>query len=352
MRVQKSLLVIFGAGASYDSSSDIRPPPKGKLTKTIEDFRLPLANQLFERRDHFDDAVREYHVTPVITRLRYLKQSSLEEQLRALQKEGEVDPIRLRQLAGIRFYLRKIISMCEEEWIAGTRGNTNYVALVEQLRHSKQLGMVESVLLATFNYDTLLERAFAPIIGKTFSKFQDYMSTESFQIFKLHGSTNWMRRVYVHADRFPTPEDALEKLIRGAEDIEVMLGDDAYRMPFDWTSYAAGEELAYPAIAIPVEEGKTFECLDTHRQHLEGRLPAVTHVLCIGWRGMEKHFLDLAIQRIPAQVQVLIVSGSQAGAEEICKRLADTGFRGTFHAFDGGFSQLVQSDRVETFLRQ
>jgi hypothetical protein len=50
------LLVIFGAGASFDSFADQAPPASGRS----EDYRLPLANELFSNRKIFRDALLEF----------------------------------------------------------------------------------------------------------------------------------------------------------------------------------------------------------------------------------------------------------------------------------------------------
>jgi hypothetical protein len=52
------LMVIFGAGASYDSFPSAPAPLPVPFPDYIE--RPPLASQLFERRDRFRDFARQY----------------------------------------------------------------------------------------------------------------------------------------------------------------------------------------------------------------------------------------------------------------------------------------------------
>src|SRR5207249_3497595 len=116
------LMVIFGAGASYDSLVDI---PVGYPDK---DLRPPLADQLFVRRGPFEPAVEEYwECRPIIPQLRQLAQdTNLERVLEALRAEGEYDDQRHVQLHAVRYYLRNVVGVCSQFWPAETKGVTNY----------------------------------------------------------------------------------------------------------------------------------------------------------------------------------------------------------------------------------
>jgi hypothetical protein len=63
------------------------------------------------------------------------------------------------------------------------------------------------------------------------------------------------------------------------------------------TSVARGTPL-FPAIAIPVEKGKAFERPEALIKQFTARLPQVTTLLVIGWRGAEAHFLIRSWHRI------------------------------------------------------
>lgn len=49
------LLIVAGAGASYDSILALKP----QVSAAVEQIRLPLANQLFDARPAFEAAMRE-----------------------------------------------------------------------------------------------------------------------------------------------------------------------------------------------------------------------------------------------------------------------------------------------------
>jgi hypothetical protein len=137
-----------------------------------------------------------------------------------------------------------------------------------------------------------------------------------------------------------------------------MEGDIGYRMVVpDVNLFTVHDQLAIPAIAIPVERGKTFECRSDLLSHLQTLLPAVSHVLVIGWRGMEQHFLEFLRGSMKQVVRILVVSGKRQGGEEIASRLLGTShapgpLRGVHQIFAGGFSEFVKSREVYNFLRR
>lgn len=64
------LLVILGAGASYDSAPS-QPPNDGNYSNLAD--RPPLANELFGNRKYFGEVMNKYHrCIPIITRLRQI----------------------------------------------------------------------------------------------------------------------------------------------------------------------------------------------------------------------------------------------------------------------------------------
>ena len=164
------LLLIFGAGASYDSVPS--SPPGGDYGHSGDprnQFRLPLANDLFDNRRLFAEVMwRLPQCQPVIPYLQRLTGSesdlSIEQRLAALQQEADGYPERLVQLAAIRFYLRCIIRQTEDQWVNNvimvSGGVTNHRTFLDQVEHWRH-ACNESVCVVTFNYDTLLERALA-----------------------------------------------------------------------------------------------------------------------------------------------------------------------------------------------
>jgi hypothetical protein len=118
------------------------------------------------------------------------------------------------------------------------------------------------------------------------------------------------------------------------------------------SDYHIGDHLmALPAIAIPLEQVKPFECPELHLDRLKTLLPRVTHIVSIGWRGMEKHFLEMFKGCCNKEsIAWLIVSGSKKGASEIAENLRAYGLSMRFKAFEGGFTAFVRSNTIQKFL--
>jgi len=152
-------MVIFGAGASYDSSSEFHPAPEAKEPGSRL-WAPPLTCDLFrDRHSQFGDIVKRYPRLSGI--LPFLRQPqggrSIEEQLELYQNESSADSERIRQLLSVRYYVHDLFHLISENWLKETSGVTNYATLIDQIRHRNTTG--EPVCLVTFNYDLLLDRA-------------------------------------------------------------------------------------------------------------------------------------------------------------------------------------------------
>ena len=306
------LLVVFGAGASYDSASDF---PASEMAAIQE--RPPLANDLFQHRRKFTEALRDFgELIPLAARLRPRDDDSysLEDELGRLQAEAEDDPHRKTQLMAIRFYLQRIIRESADDWWKTIGGINNYAALLEMFRHAIETGQLDKpVGLVTFNYDTLLDRAITAQTGNDFPTFDEYVSPHnSFKLFKLHGSTDWWRAVSYNEPRGRPTVGAARFLINNASALKFM--EDRFEIQREIRRDRVtgfDEYHAIPALAIPVARGKGFECPDKHLDVLKGLLPSTTHLLTIGWRGMEEPFLEM-LSKATQIKHSLVVSGSGA----------------------------------------
>ena len=59
------LLVVLGAGASYDSAAS-KPPPRFSSTEPLSN-RPPLASHLFGNRPYFGEVMEKYsHCLPIV----------------------------------------------------------------------------------------------------------------------------------------------------------------------------------------------------------------------------------------------------------------------------------------------
>lgn len=119
-------MVIFGAGASYDSFQ--KAPPQ-----QYPQYRPPLANELFGQR-FCDEYLRFPQSHPVILRLQQ-STVSVENTLEELQQDAtDHYPAGLSQLAAVRYYLGYMLGRCQTNWTQQVpKGATNYKYLLDKI---------------------------------------------------------------------------------------------------------------------------------------------------------------------------------------------------------------------------
>src|SRR5690242_19873820 len=241
------LMLVFGAGASYDSAPSLRPE------KISTPSRPPLAVHLFDNRDYFSKyAARYRRMLSIVPELRNTHGVPIEAVLERLRDESKTFPDGQRQLAAVRYYLREIISDSTSQWLRAASGVTNYRSLLNQIER-QQLGRNEQILLVTFNYDTLLEDALNDK-GFRHNKAEDYLTSHPrYKLFKLHGSIDWSRKVLSPVANDETPHHLIDRFP------DLKLGDTFIVNPerADHKTIEAGlyQEFhaLFPAIAIPVQ---------------------------------------------------------------------------------------------------
>lgn len=346
------LMVVFGAGASYDSYPSI-PPSRQGVTSRInhyDDVRLPLAAHLFSNRGTFAQIARQFpECQPIIPFLRHVPaHTTVEGRLEELQKEAATNPRRHSQLAAIRHYLQFIIRQCEDEWEKVHNGITNFHTLLDEIEAWRNNNDT-TVCLVTFNYDTIVESALSAV-GVNITSMIDYVSHD-YKLIKLHGSINWGRVIWNAPEIRPDDNDwsIVKKLVDASHYIRLQ---DEYRFLRARPIARHETTLLIPAIAIPVVQKQGYECPPEHLKKLDMCLPQITKLLVIGWRGNEKHFLDKLAQMVRQPIRVLIVSGSAEDATETANNLSKAnlvvinGYQKEKH----GFSRFVLDRKVQDFL--
>lgn len=381
-------MVIFGAGASYDSSPDFPPPPPQAARQNFglpakpderelarEPWRPPITNELFhDANNKFGDIVQRYpKLHGILNFLRRPRNGSVEQQLELYLDEASADEERKRQLLSVRYYLHDLFRMLSDEWLKHTNGVTNYAILIDQIRHLNTVG--EPVCLVSFNYDLLLDRAVFPS-ENTQPLERHFEGHAMFKVFKPHGSVDWARFTagpkgtkYVEASHRPgffepppsqgprlAPQNLIEQAPNLSDEYVRANATDAHQIyNYNWP--------IVPAIAIPVQT-KTenfFEWPDSHRKYLEELLPDVKKILIIGWRGKEAHFLNLLQENLPkgglTQLTHLQVVGSNsAGANAISQQfIADIRRyvkKEDLGPTQGGFTSFVQQGSVEFLFKE
>ncbi len=110
------LMVIFGAGASYDS---LAVPPEGNSRLRL--YRPPLANELFGWR-FGNDIDRFPQCKPIIPYLQ-VPGVNVESELERLQNEASECPEGHKQLATIRYYLQTYASQMPDRLGTSDQGS-------------------------------------------------------------------------------------------------------------------------------------------------------------------------------------------------------------------------------------
>jgi hypothetical protein len=359
------LMVVFGAGASYDSSVDQETSavdgyviPGGDVFK----FRPPLADQLFELRNIFGTVAQMIPKCQLILNQlrRRLPDVSVEQELEKLREESLNYPEGQRQLLSIQFYLQWIIGQCQSEWNQKIHTHTTYKPLLGQI--NRQL-RAEPACLVTFNYDTLLEEAFISL-GKRFESLNDYISRNDYKIIKPHGSVNWARELTT-----PREADKLDHLQMANDLIEqadTLQASDRYHLiPNDdrvhngqWiVSHMQipgkrGYQAVLPAIAIPVEKKNRFVCPEEHIKAVEECISKTDKLLIIGWKGAEEDFVKLLAQGLRKGIPKMLVSRSGESAVKIRDRLivSGVGTTGEWICAGKGFAEEIRSGEIERFM--
>lgn len=342
-----TLMVIFGAGASFDSSPFNLPPNDSVLN------RPPLADNLFADRVEFRGVLDRYtELHELVPQLLPKTGRSLEEVLQRLKNEGAGRLRRQQELAAVRYYLHDIFASVSAGWWTNTRQISNYTALLGQIRFHRKDGD-DPTLLVTFNYDSLLERALEAHDGSKFDVVADYVKGSEYQVYKLHGSHDWGRFISGNPPGVATsgnrdPWNFPHHMIREVANLSFT---DQIGVMTQANSNAFRGPPLFPAIAIPViaKSEDSFECPRDHVEKLRAAIPRVTKILMIGWRAREEHFTSM-LKNIPEPVSVFCVAGTFDEVNAALKQLKDAGVRMASEAGYEGFTHTMGDNRLADFL--
>jgi hypothetical protein len=336
------LMVIFGAGASHDAAD-----------RRLRSPRVPVVKGLFDYdgNNKFASIAQRFpSCLPLVMEMREAIEKdntiSLEDELDRLVAISQSDEFVRRQMMALRFYLTEVIASSAEDIFTECEGFTAYVRLLRDIGRWQSREEKE-VALVTFNYDTMLDRALRAHVGlKKAFKLEDYVHTQPWRLFKLHGSTDWSREIELGgAAAYPSPDRAIElaNQFDPRDGRIVPAAYDKLDSPF--------KGVVVPAIAMPTVGKPGFECPDDHRQVLEEVvLPAVDRVLIIGWRGVETHVHKVLRDGVSSRAKIAIVDRDKKAAFEVSKNIK-SGLTGYAHLFeDAGFHDFTAKRSVIDWL--
>jgi hypothetical protein len=344
-------MVIFGAGASFDAD----PEPVG-AARRVPRIRLPLAKDLFDV-GFGEFAVMYSAVGPLLRRLR-AGAPYVEQELEKIRREADADrPDLARQLAAVRYYIRALILSQEKKYLADSPDEvTNYTDFLQDIEDWRARAN-ERVLLVTFNYDTLLDRACYSVLGWKLDAIDSYIGGGNYLYIKLHGSVNWDDEVelprvveYLGDNELQRANSMIDLTARLVASGRIAMLRD--RLTGKWGP-------PRPAISVPMvsKTGDDFACPTNHIAMLAASTSTVTDLIIVGWRGAEGHFHELWRKSTSSKSQlrrVLIVDVHDEAAENV-RRTVGEGLNlssgVTVEMATEGFKVFTQLSRVRAFLQ-
>jgi len=342
------LMVVFGAGASYDSCSTFTD---ALSRHSAHPWRPPLAAELFTHR--FEDWIQRFpQFAPLVTNLQQYEGANVELFLEEMRETSRGDETTLKQLVAIRFYLQFMLSDCGNRWMNLTKEVSNYKTLINRIRLERKFK--EKVCLVTFNQDTLVEYALS-IVNVSLHKMSDYVSGD-YPLFKLHGSVNWGRVVSTYLSVKPElgslaiAREVIDKSsnLELSQTYELFWGDPP---GLSATPLPSERPALFSAIAIPMQNKDEYECPQEHQQILEKMLPQVSKVLIVGWRAAENRFLHSLKSSLNVDSEFLVVGRDRESATKIIDTIGKAGVPAKrFLLANGGFTSAIRTGEIDRFL--
>ena len=352
-----SVLVIIGAGASYDCVS--RNRPGGWITPGL---RPPLTQDVFRDDDHTRPILSKYDGARLLaTNIRIDLQNGkqLEPLLRVLADNSE-RPV-ARQFPEIALYLQEFFS----EISTYTDQPANYNRLAQALFTA--IPRFDRICFVTMNYETLLDDVVFPNyfeVNRQDVTIDSYIS-DAVLLVKLHGSINWIRKLgvsqkfdrrlhYTDADYLGLIRDlTTDGLKRGLEP-QIHLKNPAERLYKELKSDENYRymEISYPAISVPLGTyDKYFACPREHVDALEQFLPECKNVLVIGTSGKDEDLLTLLQEKLPPVLTLHIVEVDPSAFDATYRNLNNVPqFQVAAGKYTGGFTDFIMDGGIQAFL--
>src|ERR1044072_4331159 len=312
------LLVIMGAGASFDcTSAHVQRNPE---------YQPPLVTQLFEHRATFTEILHRYplaeqaaaDIRPALAEGTLEIERLLREELR---DSGYAH--KRRQYWAVPLYLQDLFFQIGR-WDSGI-GYAEHPDIYDRLLNATLA--VDEVTYVTLNYDNLFDRrlfAYAPL-----ESMVSYLGDgQNWALIKLHGSVDWGRRI-LHQQ--PAVDDlylantfaAFGEKIPFDSTIELRKKVDIQSMRAERDGYGR-TTLFYPALSAPLGPQDDLVCPDPHLQYLRDRTgdPDPLDVLVIGYSGLDQSVLDAVAWGGRRMNSLTVVSGDPDSTREAASRIA------------------------------
>jgi len=307
----KNLLIITGAGASYDAADPA-------FYNVEIERRPPLTDQLFQVGNlkqpgaaNNNPLVVEYLISnPNAARIGSERPTakSLESYLSELRSHKSKE-VRKRYWA-VPIYLHDLFLAVSNGYIKSKAPGvpSNYTALISAILNSNY----EQIIWINLNYDLLADYAIKDSWKNDFKTLDDYMNIKTkedgleIKYTKPHGSVDWF-----YSKNNPMTWDQIRHGKVAIDDnFEESLSKEVY------THYYITEELkysddkkklhAYPAILAPL--GKYSYVCNKHIETIIPILKDTASVLCIGFSALDGDVLELIEKHMPKIEKIKMVN--------------------------------------------
>ena len=336
MRIMPIPIIVLGAGASHDYTHYGNPPP---LTDHLVNEKYLDLDIISEYRE------ASYLISELAPQI-ITQNKSFEKILSSIMKSSGQHMHRKHQFIGLQFYLRDYFEKLSNNF----QNINNYRTLISKINdHSN--GQAH---LATFNYDTLLERS----IGyDRFQSSSSYINTHPY-VTKLHGSHDWAFSGSKNSDRIIDEihpvTTAYEYFKRDPNYINSIRnkGTDPYHISEISGSSERHNIFKLPAIAIPIIDKQEFLCPSRHIEMLKRNMEQTDRILVIGWKAGDSNFLDLIKDHLKEDALLTVVSKKTETAREIVDKLKEIKNFSKTEYYGGGFAEFASSSYCENFFTQ
>ncbi len=337
--MDKTLVVVLGAGASYD----VIPVIHRRNTVKSSSYAPPLTRDLFNINAEVQkDILSGYPAAQAAAsnlRVEVGKKRDIEEILREMK--GSPETRIQEQMKEIPLYLQELFAQISDLY---TDEPVNYNILLNKTLVSS----ISHTMFVTINYDLLLEKALRSE-HTSFNSIGDYVpKNKNWSLIKLHGSVNWGKKLLVTPNKSGTLSGLLDNIhqidIENDLDGEIVV-DSTYLTRQNITNPM------YPALSVPVDKEYKLNCPEEHIHHLQTFLPKCKNYLIIGVSGKDEDLLGFLEGDVKNVGSVGIV-GTENVAEAKEKILDSVPqFRGNVRTYTSGFSDFI-ANNIDSFLSQ
>jgi hypothetical protein len=340
--VRSKLVVILGAGASFDASSARH---RGETV-----YPPPLVTQLFSQGGPDDSILRAYPLAEMAgSEIRYAanNQRGLEQVLREQYKESAAEHDR-RAFFQVPLYLQHRLLVASSAFVPDSYDRLIMAAL-----------RLPEVVFVTLNYDLLLDQRLAAL--SPLHSLRSYITDErNWSLIKLHGSVNWAKKLETGLETlggdldppfFARTFDRHALSAETAPGISMRPVDPAQSGSLN-SARVEGSSLYYPLLSVPLGPDDELSCPDSHLEFFKGRLDAEDgfHALFLGYSGYDVAVMALLRESVARLRSVTVVNPDQAAGNRILEALGDVSL--PTEVLCEGFTAFVNNGHLERVLER